>query len=107
LPRPDLGLEITSEGGLVGVFGVKAALLGVMTPFLGVMTPLLGVAAPDMGCRDEGAGVGTLDEGLLSVGLIALLGVLLFTEVLLTPGSTLTPPTGVFTPLLSLEKGRA
>jgi len=100
LPRPDLGLEITSEGGLVGVFSVKAALLGVTTP-------LLGVAAPDMGCRDEGAGVGTLDEGLLSVGLIALLGVLLFTEVLLTAGSTLTPPTGVFTPLLSLEKGRA
>lgn len=93
--RPDLGLEITSEGGLVGVLGVTG--------------PLLGVVAPDIGCLDEGAGVGTLEEGLVSVGLITLLGVLLLTEVLLRAGSTLTPPTEVLWPsgLLSLENGRA
>ena len=53
---------------------------------------------------------------MLSVGLIALLGVLLFTEDLLKAGSTFTPPTGVFTPPTGvftgsgtglLEKGRA
>lgn len=91
-------------------------LVGDIAEVLGVTGALLGVPQADNGCLDEGAGVGTLDDGLESVGLMALLGVLLdallvATEVLLTDGRTLIPPTGVFIPgadtgFLSMEKGK-